>query len=101
MRRLVPGQTPGGGVPTGRLSRMRPRCKPGQGPAAASVGSNSLGCYAGPMLIYIDETGDLGFDFTKQATSRYFVITALVLPGHPQQRDLKFAVNRTLKNKVN
>lgn len=29
--------------------------------------------------IYLDESGDLGFDLTKSATSRYFVVTVLVV----------------------
>jgi len=28
--------------------------------------------------VYLDESGDLGFDLTKTATSRYFIVTALV-----------------------
>lgn len=32
------------------------------------------------MVIYIDETGDLGFNFLRQRTSRYFVVTGLVFP---------------------
>lgn len=27
--------------------------------------------------IFLDESGDLGFDFSKQATSRYFIVTVL------------------------
>jgi hypothetical protein len=30
------------------------------------------------QYIYIDESGDLGFDFTKKGTSRYFVVAAIV-----------------------
>ena len=30
------------------------------------------------MFIFLDESGDLGFDFDKAKTSRYFVITLLV-----------------------
>lgn len=53
------------------------------------------------MLIFIDETGNLGFDFSKKGTSSHFVITALVLADQPQRRALEKAVERTLKNKVN
>lgn len=31
------------------------------------------------MIIYVDETGDLGFDFSKPRTSKHFVLTALVV----------------------
>ena len=30
------------------------------------------------MIVYLDESGDLGFDLTKTATSRYFIVTAPV-----------------------
>lgn len=30
------------------------------------------------MIIFLDASGDLGFDFTKPKTSRKFVITLLV-----------------------
>ena len=30
------------------------------------------------MIIYLDESGDLGFDFENKQPSRYFVITVLV-----------------------
>ncbi|MCP4482785.1 MAG: DUF3800 domain-containing protein [bacterium] len=29
------------------------------------------------MYIYLDESGDLGFDFSKEKTSKYFIITLL------------------------
>lgn len=32
--------------------------------------------------IFMDESGDLGFDFSKQKTSRYFVITFLMIEDH-------------------
>lgn len=31
------------------------------------------------VYIYLDESGDLGFDLTKQATSKHFVVTCLVV----------------------
>ncbi|MCA9341012.1 DUF3800 domain-containing protein [Candidatus Saccharibacteria bacterium] len=36
--------------------------------------------------VYMDESGDLGFDFTKQKTSRYFVVS-FVFTAHPRQLD--------------
>lgn len=53
------------------------------------------------MYIYLDESGDLGFDFSKAKTSRYFVITLLVCHSKQVQDGFKTAVNRTLKNKLN
>lgn len=53
------------------------------------------------MFIYLDESGDLGFDFSKAKTSQYFVITILVC-HHKQVVDgMTTAVKRTLKNKLN
>jgi hypothetical protein len=53
------------------------------------------------LYIYLDESGDLGFDFSKAKTSRYFVITLLVCRSKQVQDGFKTAVNRTLKNKLN
>ena len=53
------------------------------------------------MFIYLDESGDLGFDWTKAKTSRYFVITLLVCDGKHTQDKFRKAVRRTLKNKIN
>jgi len=53
------------------------------------------------LYIYLDESGDLGFDFSKAKTSQYFVITILVC-HHKQVVDgITTAVKRTLKNKLN
>lgn len=52
------------------------------------------------MHIFIDESGDLGFQFAKHGTSQYFVITALVVDDQ-QVRALQTAVSRTLRVKVN
>lgn len=53
------------------------------------------------MIIYLDESGDLGFDWSKKKTSRYFVITLLVCEGKHVQTAFRKAVKRTLKNKLN
>ncbi len=53
------------------------------------------------MFIYLDESGDLGFDFNKQKTSRYFVITLLVCHQKQVVDAINTAVKRTLKNKLN
>lgn len=53
------------------------------------------------MFIYLDESGDLGFDFEKAGTSRWFVITLLVCDDAEVQKQIANAVSRTLKNKVN
>ena len=53
------------------------------------------------MIIFLDESGDLGFDFNKPKTSRKFVITLLVCQSRDAVDCIRKAVNRTLKNKVN
>lgn len=55
------------------------------------------------LIIYLDESGDLGFDFEHQKTSRYLVIGLLVFPGgaaSAAHRGVVQAVKRTLKNKL-
>lgn len=53
------------------------------------------------MIIYLDESGDLGFDFENKHPSRKFVITLLVCESGAVARDFRVAVRRTLKNKLN
>lgn len=52
------------------------------------------------MFIYLDESGDLGFDFTKEGTSKKFTIALLVCEQSTIPK-IKKAVKRTLKNKIN
>jgi hypothetical protein len=49
------------------------------------------------MFIFLDESGDLGFDFYSKSPSRYFVITVLVADDYTP---FAHAVERTLKNKL-
>jgi len=53
------------------------------------------------MYIYLDESGDLGFDFSKPKTTSYFVITILVIESPLTNRKIEKGIERTLKNKVN
>ncbi len=53
------------------------------------------------MIIFLDESGDLGFDLTKTKTSRKFVITLLVCDDKATIDIFKKAARRTLKNKLN
>jgi len=53
------------------------------------------------VYIFLDESGDLGFDFAKGKTSRHFVISLLVCQGKQAQDGFCRAVERTLKNKLN
>lgn len=49
------------------------------------------------LHIFLDESGDLGFDLSKSGTSRYFVITLLVCEDLQTQNGIISAVKRTLK----
>jgi len=53
------------------------------------------------MFIYLDESGDLGFDYSKKKTTKKFVITLLVCHSNTARREFGKAVRRTLKNKLN
>lgn len=52
------------------------------------------------MIIYLDESGDLGFDFENKQPSRYFVIAVLVCKDAAMDKQLQKAVSRTIKNKL-
>lgn len=52
------------------------------------------------MIIYLDESGNLGFDFTKSGTSRYIVMTALVCDDTQTARKIAQAIKRTIKHKL-
>jgi hypothetical protein len=53
------------------------------------------------MFIYLDESGDLGFDFNRKKTTKKFVITLLVCNSDSTRKEFAKAVRRTLKNKLN
>ena len=53
------------------------------------------------MYIFLDESGDLGFDFEGKRPSEKFVITLLVCNSKQAVDSFKSAVKRTLKNKLN
>ena len=45
--------------------------------------------------IFLDESGDMGFDFTKKKTSQYFIITCLFSANN---RPLQKIIKRTIKS---
>ncbi len=53
------------------------------------------------MFIYLDESGDLGFDYNKLKTTKKFIIAILICYSNTARREFKKAVRRTLKNKLN
>ena len=48
------------------------------------------------LHLYLDESGDLGFDFANKNPSRFFTITILVVDGFEANRKLIAAVRKTL-----
>jgi len=52
------------------------------------------------MFIYLDESGDLGFKFDKKGTSKYFIITLLILRHSTDVKIIAKGVSRTIKNKI-
>jgi hypothetical protein len=53
------------------------------------------------MYLYLDESGDLGFNFKGKRCSKKFVITILACFNETSRREFRKAVQRTIKNKVN
>lgn len=52
------------------------------------------------MIIYLDESGDLGFDFENKHPSEKFIITLLVCDNSMVTRGFKKSIVRTIKNKL-
>lgn len=52
------------------------------------------------MYIFLDESGDLGFDFDKHGTSKFFVITLLVIISEMDKRKIEKSVERTIRTKI-
>lgn len=51
--------------------------------------------------LYLDESGDLGFDFVNKKPSKFFTITILALSSQNANRKLIKAVQTTLRRKIN
>lgn len=51
------------------------------------------------MHLYLDESGDLGFDFENKKPSRFFVITLLAVTDTKSIKIINKAVARTLDKK--
>lgn len=52
-------------------------------------------------FLYLDESGDLGFDFVNKKPSKFFTITILAIRGPENNRLLIKAVKKTLARKLN
>lgn len=53
------------------------------------------------LYLYLDESGDLGFDFFAKKPSKFFTVTILVIRGPENNRLLIKAVKKTLARKLN
>lgn len=53
------------------------------------------------MYIYLDESGDLGFDFENKKPSKFFIITLLVCESRESLHRVRTEVKRTLNRKLN
>jgi len=51
--------------------------------------------------LYLDESGDLGFDFVNKKPSEFFTICILATSNRSTNRAFRYAVKKTLKRKVN
>lgn len=51
--------------------------------------------------LYLDESGDLGFDFVNKRPSKFFTVAILAIQGVDHNRQLINAVKKTLKRKLN
>ncbi len=51
--------------------------------------------------LYLDESGDLGFDFVHKKPSNFFTVTILVVKGIEHNRVLINAVKKTVERKLN
>ncbi len=52
------------------------------------------------LYLYLDESGDLGFDFFAKKPSRFFTVTILTIQGVENNRALLKAVKKTLGRKL-
>jgi len=48
--------------------------------------------------LYLDESGDLGFDFVNKKPSKFFTIAILATSSEETNRAFKWSVKRTLRN---
>ncbi len=50
--------------------------------------------------LYLDESGDLGFDFVNKKPSNFFTVTILIVKGIENNRTLIRAVKKTIRRKL-
>ena len=52
------------------------------------------------LYLYLDESGDLGFDFFAKKPSKYFTVTVLAVTGTQNNRKLINGAKKTVKRKL-
>ncbi len=53
------------------------------------------------IYLYLDESGDLGFDFVNKKPSKFFTICVLLIHGSADRKCIVKMVERTLRRKLN
>lgn len=53
------------------------------------------------LHLFLDESGDLGFDFVNKKPSKFFTVAILVMESTDANRKILLAVKKTLKRKLN
>lgn len=53
------------------------------------------------LYLYLDESGDLGFDFVNKRPSLFFTICILVIEGAENRKRITKMIERTLRRKLN
>lgn len=51
------------------------------------------------LYLYLDESGDLGFDFFAKKPSKYFTVTVTLAQGVENRKKIAKAVRRTLQGR--
>ena len=52
------------------------------------------------LYLYLDESGDLGFDFFGKRPSKYFTVTVMLVQGMENRKQVAKSVKRTLQKKL-
>ncbi|MBW2617805.1 MAG: DUF3800 domain-containing protein [Deltaproteobacteria bacterium] len=55
----------------------------------------------GPWFLYLDESGDLGFDRSKEGRSKFFTVCILAVSSATRNKSIAKAVQKTLRRKLN
>lgn len=53
------------------------------------------------LYLYLDESGDMGFDFVNKKPSKFFTICILVVKGMESRKRIVKMIERTLRRKLN